>query len=381
MKSILHALVVATVLIATGCGANPTTTASLPLANAAKTAAPAVRNAAGTGTVTLSFKIPNHPTAAAHTRPQYVSASTQSVSVGVDGADPAATNCINPSTCSVTFVLSATTHALAVRLWDATNAGGKELASNTAGSCPVVANTANTCLITLYGLATQVQIVSSSEYVISGSQTNGFTLVSGAATPFTVVALDADDNQILGAGTITPAVSTTGSFTITTPAPNAAPSSAPVYTIADTNTSAQTVTISVTPAPNSDSTSVPPSNVRFTAAVPTPTPVPTPEPVVVTFNGNTYFGNSPALFYNYPASPVTATQANYSGNFTIDLSNCNGRDGFPGGDLVLDPSTPATTSSTGQWNVKNMNNDAYISCQILVTGANGVQGYVWVSVM
>jgi hypothetical protein len=270
MKSILPTLVAAAVLSAAGCGANSTTTASLPSTDAGKTAGPTVRNGAGTGTVTLSFKIPSRPAkaTAARTRPQYVSASTQSVSVGVDGANPAvATSNCSAGTCTVTLALSAGNHALAVRLWDAANAGGNELASNTAGSCTIVADTANACSITLYGLATSVQIASASANV-SGSQGSGFTYVSGAATPFTVVALDADNNQILGAGTIAPAVSTTGTgFTIATPAPNAAPTSAPVYTITDTNPAAQTLALSATPAPNSDGANVS-SNVTLTGASP-----------------------------------------------------------------------------------------------------------------
>ncbi|MGD0473055.1 MAG: hypothetical protein ABSB70_07530 [Candidatus Velthaea sp.] len=268
MKSILHALLAAAVLTAEGCGANSTTTASLPAADAGKAAAPPARNAAAISTVTLSFKIPNRAAkpAAARTRPQYVSASTQSVSVAVDGANPAvATSNCSAGTCTVTLALSTGTHALAVRLWDAANAVGNELASNTAGSCTIVADTANTCSMTLYGLATSVQIASASANVC-GSQASGFHYVSGAATPFSVVALDADNNQILGAGAITPAVSTAGTgLTIATPAPNAAPTAAPVYTITDTNQAAQSLELLATPAPNSDGSNVS-SNVTLTGA-------------------------------------------------------------------------------------------------------------------
>ncbi len=65
----------------------------------------------------------------------------------------------------------------------------------------------------------------------------------------TIAALDADGNQILGAGAVTPAVSSAGSgVTIATPAPSASP----IGNITDTNQTTQTVALSATPAPNSD---------------------------------------------------------------------------------------------------------------------------------
>ena len=220
--------------------------------------------APGTGLLTLSFKIPSFTTTAASKAraPMYISPSTSSVTVGVDAGNAAAAtaNCAS-GTCTVTLDLAPGSHTLAIRLYDAANGGGNELASNTAATCAVTLGTANTCAITMYGLATSLAMTSTSANV-SGSQGAGFTFVNGSSTPFTIAALDADGNQILGAGAVTPAVSSAGSgVTIATPAPSASP----IYNITDTNQTTQTVALSATPAPNSDGSPLS-TNVSVTGA-------------------------------------------------------------------------------------------------------------------
>ncbi len=266
MKRLLPALLVAATLVAGGCsGGGGTAPIALPAAGGANvTAAPLTK---GTLPVTLRLTIPNRatPSAKARTRPSYVSASTRSISVGADGGPPAlaTTNCVAGAVCVVTVGLTPGTHSLAVRLWDAANAAGHELASNTAAPCAIVIDTANTCSVTLYGLAASLLVTSASPNV-SGSQTAGFTYVSGAATPFTIAALDADGNTIAGVGGITPAVSSAASgISIATPAPNASP--AAVYSIVDTNTSAQPLVVSATPGPHSDGANLS-ANVTLTGA-------------------------------------------------------------------------------------------------------------------
>jgi hypothetical protein len=214
--------------------------------------APAQTFGVGTGVLTVSLKIPRaaRVSKARRRRPQYISPATSSVTVAVDGAGAsAAVATCTSSSCTVTLDLAVGTHTLAFRLWDAPNGGGNELASNTAGTCAVVLGDANTCTLTMYGDAASLEMTTTST-AVSGSQTAGYTFLSGAAVPFTIDALDADGYEMLaGVGAITPSVSTTGTgITIVTPAPNAAP----VYSITDQNPATQTLTLSSTPAPNSD---------------------------------------------------------------------------------------------------------------------------------
>jgi len=235
----------AALLAAAGCGSASSSTAVTNLPK------PPQSVTAGTEPVTISFSIPRAAGSANSDRrkPLYISPSTESVTVGVDSGSPSAAtaNC-SGSACTVTVDLTPGSHTLALRLWDAPNGAGNELASNTSAPCSVTVAIANTCSVTMYGLAASLQVTSSSANV-SGNQANGFTFVSGTSTPFTVVALDADGNQILGVGGITPAVSATATgISIATPAPSASP----VYDITDTNTAAENLSVATTPAPNSD---------------------------------------------------------------------------------------------------------------------------------
>ena len=236
-------------LVAAGCASDPTS--SSVVNTLLKTPASAPSFEPDTGVLTVSFKIPSVATTpkAGRRTPRYISPSTNSVTVGVDGAtvSPAASTCTS-GTCTLTLHLMLGSHTLAFRLWDEPNGGGNELASNTAASCQVTIGASNTCSIIMYGSAASLQMTTTSANV-SGSQAAGFTYLSSSSTPFTIDALDADGNEILGVGAITPTVSTTGSeIIIATPAPSASP----VYTITDTNPAPQTLAISVTPAPNSD---------------------------------------------------------------------------------------------------------------------------------
>jgi len=250
-----RAIVAATLLLAAGCASGAATPGAGALAVLRPTAAPTQMFGPGTGVLVVSFTIP-HGVAASQARvrkPQYISPATSSVTVGVDGGSVAAAvaTCAS-SSCTVTLDLALGSHTLAFRLYDAPNGGGNELASNTAGVCVVTSGTANTCPIVMYGRASSLQMTTTSPNV-SGSQSAGFTFLSAAAVPFTIDALDADGYQILGAGAITPSVSTTGTgITIATPAPSASP----IYAITDLNPATQTIALSSTPAPNSDGTAL-----------------------------------------------------------------------------------------------------------------------------
>jgi hypothetical protein len=247
MTARLRASVAATfLLVAVGCGTESSPTAG--------TAPPAqsVAPGAGTGTVTVSFAVPHvaSPASSVRRRPKFISPATMSVTAGVDGtnATTASANCTS-SVCTVTLALATGSHTLALRLWDAPNGGGNELASNTAAACAVALGTANACTVVMYGTAASLAMTTSSSGV-TGSSSTGFTFLNATSNPFTIAALDADGYQIVGVGGLTPSISTTGTgITIATPAPSATP---PIYGIGDANAATQTLTIHATPAPGSD---------------------------------------------------------------------------------------------------------------------------------
>lgn len=250
-----QAILAATLLLVAGCASGVSSPGISSEAVPRPSVAPTQIYGVGTELLTLSFEIPRAatPSKARRRNPQYISPVTSSVTVGIDGgsASAAVATCAS-STCTVTLDLALGSHTLAVRLYDAANGGGNELASNTAGACVVAIGNANTCSITMYGTASSLEMTTSSPNV-SGSQSAGFTFLSAAPVPFTIAALDADGYEILGVGAVTPSVSTAGSgITIATPAPNASP----LYTITDLNPAAQTIALSSTPAPNSDGTAL-----------------------------------------------------------------------------------------------------------------------------
>ncbi len=245
----------AALLCAAGCASGATSPEIATLARVRPSLPPTQLYGIGTGLLTVSLKIPRKTariksaSKAQRRTPQYISAATSSVTVGVDGAGPAAAvaTCAS-SACTVTLDLPVGSHTLAFRLWDAPSGGGNELASNTAGACNVALGNANTCTITMYGNAAALQMTTASTSV-TGTQTAGFTFLGTAAVPFTIDALDADGYEILGPGAVTPSVSTSGTgITIATPAPNASP----VYLVTDLNPATQSIALSSTPAPLSD---------------------------------------------------------------------------------------------------------------------------------
>jgi hypothetical protein len=253
-------------LAMTGCGSGsgsssvPQTTSQA--ASGAPVTTPGGSLAAGKAALTLTFAVPSVQGPQSAKRAAFISPSTQSFTVAADGAAPSTvtSNC-SAGTCTATLQLTPGSHTLAVRLWDAANGGGSELASNTAATCPIVADTPNTCTITMYGFPATIALASTSNNV-SGSLAGGFTFANGASTPFTLLVLDADGNAITGPGAITPTASAGTAFTLATPAPNASPGA---YTIGDTDTSAQTITFSATPAPNADGSAIS-APVAFTGA-------------------------------------------------------------------------------------------------------------------
>lgn len=253
MNMRLRNLTAAAVFLLAGCASGSTSSGSGSMPP--KPTAPAPSVAHGTGVLTVTFTIPSVATRPKNGRraPRYISPSTSSVTVAVDGGSvTTAPSTCTSGTCTIALILSDGVHTLAFRLWDAPNGGGNELASNLAASCPVTAGAVNTCPIIMYGLARSLQMTTASANV-TGSQMAGYTYSSSSSAPFTIDALDADGNEMLGVGAITPTVSTTGrEIDIATPAPSAPP----VYTIVDTNAMPQTISISTTPAPNSDGTAL-----------------------------------------------------------------------------------------------------------------------------
>jgi serine/threonine-protein kinase len=364
----------AALLLAAGCASGGTSSAPVTSLPAAPSSSPSA--AAGTALLTISFKIPSvaKPAAKAARKPQYISPSTSSVTVGVDSATAttATSNCAS-GTCTVTVDLTPGAHTLAIRLYDALNGTGNELASNTAAPCTVTLSQANSCPVTMYGLAKKIGVTSQS-YDLAGSQAGGgYTYINGSTVnPFTIVALDADGNQILGVGGIAPSIASPPSgITVATPAPSASP----IFTITDTNPAAQNVSISATPAPNSDGSTVS-ASLSFTGAA----PLSSASPHVYVANATssfvlTYAANGAQTTLGSALTPFTGLSdpaglaVDSSGNIYVANENTGGT-----GNLSVYPPSGGSPTYTITSGLKNPDGLAVVNGKIYVGdyGTNSV---------
>ena len=193
--------------------------------------------------VTFTIVVPKESGSTLTHRPAYVSPATQSMTLDVTGtsgtANPtgfpmtvglttASSDCTSSlagTTCTVPLVLSPGKYAAAVSTFDGANGAGNELSTNQDVAFTVTADTNNVVPMTLSGIPTQIDPT----YLGSGK--------------FMVVALDADNNYIVGAGAPTFTVAKSGGSSVvtitqpTTSAPNA-------FSIAETSTTgSETLTI------------------------------------------------------------------------------------------------------------------------------------------
>ena len=151
-------------------------------------------------TAKITIVVPAQQTAARARHPAYVSSSTQSMTIAVNGGTPLAVNltpsspgCVaGPTTCTVSVDAPVGTDTFAVKLYDAAGGTGNALSSATVQQT-IVANAGNTIRLTLGGIVQTIAIAPG----------NG-ALTFNAGTPqtfdLTLAAKDAQGNTIVGPG-------------------------------------------------------------------------------------------------------------------------------------------------------------------------------------
>jgi hypothetical protein len=225
---------------------------------------------AGTGTV-LAIKIPHVSSAssAARRSPAFLSAATQSVAITVypygsatplagypiaDNLTPTSPGCVagqNATVCSITLALAPNTYDISLTTYDQINGGGNALSAAQSVVATVVEGTANSIGITLGGIPASIQLIGSGP--IGVKQEHVVTLPSNASGTMTAYALDADGDEILGAGAPAITVTTDNAARIAVTPPTAGQPNAIGLASLATNAIAH-VTVTATPAAGTGST-------------------------------------------------------------------------------------------------------------------------------
>lgn len=220
--------------------------------------------------VPATFKViipPKSTTTASATRtPKYISPSTLSIAISVNG-DPAVAqdittggpNCntptvISPTTCTVTFNAPPGNDQFTITTYDQPNTGSPPFTGNilsqTTFTQMINAGVANVVTATLGGFPATLTVspLTDSSYLI-GSTLSGFTSYFTEAHHIAVVTYDADNNPIVGTGSPTLGVVGTAGLTVTAPAAGASQN---VFTVQNAafNTS-EMLTVTATPATGS----------------------------------------------------------------------------------------------------------------------------------
>ncbi len=143
-------------------------------------------SATTTASVAISLQVPGVSASAMSRRLQYVSSSTKSMSIAVNGGAPNVTNCT--ATCTTVVTAPIGTVSFTVTLFDATNGTGNVLSSGTTVAV-VVAGRSNTLSLALNGAVASVSVILGNTSVTSGSS---------ATIPVSVVAKDSAGNAIVG---------------------------------------------------------------------------------------------------------------------------------------------------------------------------------------
>lgn len=252
----------ATLIVLAGCGGGGNHAAALP---------PSGGGPQSTARVPVSFKViipPKSTSSASATRtPKYISPSTQSISIGVNGNTPVAQNIttggpncntptvISPTTCTVTVnAPPGTPDTFVITTYDQPNSGGPPFAGNILSQSSfnqnIIAGQANVVNVSLGGYPSSMTVspLSDSPYLV-GSTASGFTSYFTEAHHIAVVTYDADNNPIVGTGAPALGVVGTAGLTVTAPAAGASQN---VFTVQNAafNTS-ETLTVTATPAAGS----------------------------------------------------------------------------------------------------------------------------------
>ena len=200
--------------------------------------------------------------------PLYISPSTQSIAISVDGGTPVTTN-LTPSSpncslggpisyliCSIVFTADVGPHVFSLITYNGTGGHGSALSANTNVPFTVVSGSNTPLGVTLGGIATSVSVAAAPVPQVRGSQFAGYSLYGNTPVTFTVAPVDAGGNLILGIGA--PAVTlknTSPALAIGTPKPSAPNNWTLKSNFQSVNpTVPQVVAVSVksTPIPNSN---------------------------------------------------------------------------------------------------------------------------------
>jgi hypothetical protein len=246
---------------------------------------------------------PKSAQAAAHTRrPAYVSPSTASINVAVDGGTPVNTplsstspNCTtsgNPPATSCAITIDVPTGGMHSFAFTALDINGATLSTNTLTQT-LNAGTTNTLNVTLNGIAAGVNATFNTANLNVEPTSSGIVIApetSTSALSFQVlpVALDADGNMIVGPGTPSLTVTSAsfisgGNNTFTAQSPGEG-----TITITATNADTTTATANFTIFANTTAPPFTASSFTFSPASPATIPS-SPEPLV-TVASSTYSG-------------------------------------------------------------------------------------------
>jgi sugar lactone lactonase YvrE len=277
-------------------------------------------------------------TSSAIRKSAYVSPSTQSIGVAVDGGTPIYTNLnstspacsdagpLTPLTCTVPITASTGPHTVALLTYDQAQAtppaatpAGNALSSNTVATT-IVAGQNNVVAVTLNGVPTTVVLATAPAETTANGGNNGLTLAGPMPKTMLVEALDADGNVIVGPGAPALAISDPGSmvsaaaipvvgnptqasnmFTLTpialgsttlaVSAVQAGSSGTPATTSASVPTTVAAI-LAVSNFSNNSVTEYAPWSV--TPALTITSGITVPKPIAVDANGTLYVGNSTA---------------------------------------------------------------------------------------
>lgn len=163
--------------------------------------------------VTIKIDEPAARTAAqsAKRRPAYLSPATQSITISVDGATPVAQNltpsggnCATPPfgatpVCTLLASAPAGSDTFTFVTYDGTGGTGNKLSQNTVVQT-IVAGQANTVAVTLDGVPTGVLVTPYPNQPTVVQQGTGYAISGTTPVNVAVLALDADNNVIVGPG-------------------------------------------------------------------------------------------------------------------------------------------------------------------------------------
>jgi DNA-binding beta-propeller fold protein YncE len=202
--------------------------ASIPASPANGTFAPQ-RTKHRTGKAHIRIRIPHKKRRGRHSH--YISDSTKSIGITIAGfgttianlrpSSPGCSTVAGATQCSVSVTVPYGSAAYAFVTYDGLNATGNKLSANDA-TFDVVPGQTTQLGVVLGGITKSILVTPPTTPAVTGSQTAGFQLYGRLAHAFTFMALDADGNDIIGAGA--PAVSMTAPpvaqhLGIATPAP------------------------------------------------------------------------------------------------------------------------------------------------------------------